>query len=461
MKNIKEKVACGRNRRTKGIMSALLFVIIATFAVSNVAKANDTTITIPLDLCSDAMLETEYCSDWSDWFDMPPHKLTFESLRHSKWPFGPKWYHCDVTVIYTNRQCNTNQYLHQYVIEAIVLDLGYRVWSLQSGGWVYPCREALEILKGDEKDVSLAFNQLYDEIYKALVLDLYDMVFHAWGPNYARCNDLDPTNPSVKPLTVVSTKSSCQGTCFTYQPDRSFPIPINDRIWHLQDFAPTMSYLAEKYNGGATEGLIVEPIDSAGIADLNDYIQTEINPFIVEDWRKIPIFSGDGFTIIATPIPCAPDFCCLNRLDICQGDDRKAHIHQTITGDIPEACMLNLPTNVNCPPSPLPPQKVECAANCGIGSYDYDVDDLTTYVEDNTSPKINIYPNPTNKLVKFDVPTDQILNNLELFDVNGNLLSKFNTNSTTLDLSGYNSGKYYICFTLNNTKHYRSITLSK
>jgi hypothetical protein len=81
--------------------------------------------------------------------------------------------------------------------------------------------------------------------------------------------------------------------------------------------------------------------------------------------------------------------------------------------------------------------------------------------EDNISPKINIYPNPTSKLINFDVPIDQVLNNLELFAINGNLLCKFNTDVTTLDLSAYNTGEYYLCFTLNNTNYYRSIILSK
>jgi hypothetical protein len=435
------------------------------FFASSDAKANDT-IQLSVPPCA---YNVDGCTGWTNWayFTRP---MQYQSNAY--WP--NKFFNCNTLVTYRIRQCISNPNMHQIDIVSIELDLSYRVWYLFAGGWVYPCREALDILKGSAAEVSGLFNSLYNAIYEDIVEADYTMRFkiaeeldEIYAGDLAHfkhnpCKQPDPGNPwNVDLLTVVSVNASCQANCVTWSNNDS-PVWYRDSVGGPVigpiEVGMPLQFLADKYSGGSLDNLIVEPLDSAGLSDLNDYIQTEINPYILEEEHQVPILFGLPRMKI-TKLPCTEDFCCVYTMNVCQDEDGNAFLYnKMITGMVPDECVNNTTIPIAfCPPSYLPPIPYPCNSNCTptiFQSPDVSIDEENTTI-------INIYPNPTSKLINFDVPIDQVLNNLELFDINGNLLCKFNTDITTLDLSAYNTGEYYLCFTLNNTKYYRSIILSK
>ena len=188
----------------------------------------------------------------------------------------------------------------------INLDLGYKIWHLQSGGWVYPCREVLDILKGSKTEVSGFFNALYNRVYEDLLEVLFEEYFAAaealdeqlGGPyahyKHSPCDDTDPNNPWNKyAITVVTVNSSCQGACVTWGYNKElvvFKDPISLEFSNPLSTNISPEFLASTY--GYDEGYSLQPLDTTDLADLNNYIQTEINPYIVEPEYKIGILSG-------------------------------------------------------------------------------------------------------------------------------------------------------------------------
>ncbi len=76
---------------------------------------------------------------------------------------------------------------------------------------------------------------------------------------------------------------------------------------------------------------------------------------------------------------------------------------------------------------------------------------------------INLLPNPVSENLNVIIPIEfeNNLSNIELFDVNGNLLNTYNVNTRNYNIAHLLNGNYYLCFTINNCKYYRSFIVSK
>ena len=60
------------------------------------------------------------------------------------------------------------------------------------------------------------------------------------------------------------------------------------------------------------------------------------------------------------------------------------------------------------------------------------------------SNKIKLFPNPTNKLITINYPKKEIIHQIEVFNPLGKKVSTIKTNKSTLDLSSFSSGTYFI-----------------
>ena len=90
-----------------------------------------------------------------------------------------------------------------------------------------------------------------------------------------------------------------------------------------------------------------------------------------------------------------------------------------------------------------------------------DEDDENESILENNNIDIAVYPNPAIENINITIPSEYAANvsSIQLFDVNGSLLDNINTyNYNAANLA---NGTYYICFTINNCKYYRSFIINK
>jgi len=83
-------------------------------------------------------------------------------------------------------------------------------------------------------------------------------------------------------------------------------------------------------------------------------------------------------------------------------------------------------------------------------------EDYTGIEEKPTKLAITIFPNPASSYLMFSNFEELEISSIEIFDIAGNLISAHNPISTRVDISRLASGNYFICFTVNNQKVYRS-----
>ena len=455
----------------KTLIGFTAMAVFFTIFFTNNAKAKIDTIPLSVPPCTNIVPD---CSDWEDW-QYHTREMKYDSHKHSNWPFGPKWFKCNTVIAYRVRQCKTNRYMHQYDVININLDLGYKIWHLQSGGWVYPCREALDILKGSKTEVSGFFNALYNRVYEDLLEVLFEEYFAAaealdeqlGGPyahyKHSPCDDTDPNNPWNKyAITVVTVNSSCQGACVTWGDNKEFVVfkdPISLEFSNPLSTNISPEFLASTY--GYDEGYSLQPLDTTDLADLNNYIQTEINPYIVEPEYKIGILSGSPKMTI-TKRPCSPDFCCVYKMNICQEENGDARLfNKVIEGDVPQACIDGDLTPLDlCPPSVIPPLPYPCVSNCVPAA---PLQQTITETEGSIN-KIQISPNPTTNETKltFTASSEGQLN-ITLVNVDGQeLLELHNAHieagefTKNISLLKFPAGIYYL-----RIKHNDNIIVEK
>ena len=325
----------------KKIYKYIVFlIIICFFGVMNHTKAQ------PLPAECEDYIDSVYCSNWgewhgaSTWFDIP-------SAPHNQWPSQSRTFDCPIKVLYKWRQCLTNPYIHQCQILSYVVDLSYKVWIFNEG-WIYPCKEAIDLLEGNSNDVTLRNNELLENIFKKLLVSQFDFFRSNLPPDfpYALCNSTDTSNPNVPPVQFIARKGACQGICRVQRPANIITIDgFQFEIGH-----PPAEIFAEWYGVPLTGDLAVQVVDlnSSELDTLNSYIQTEINNGILEQEYKLkPIVVPLDATIIITPIDCTPDYCCIYEITLCVDDDGNTQVTEQRTGNIPSC--LGYPPLSSCP----------------------------------------------------------------------------------------------------------------
>jgi len=102
---------------------------------------------------------------------------------------------------------------------------------------------------------------------------------------------------------------------------------------------------------------------------------------------------------------------------------------------------------------------IEVLYCCFAPYFDVSETECENYVSIEESPaalSINIFPNPVSDYLLISNSDDLQITNIEIFDISGNLISVFSSDSVVLDVSGLPSGSYFVCFTVSNRKVYRS-----
>ena len=211
------------------------------------------------------------------------------------------------------------------------------------GGWIYPCREALDLLKGSSDDVSLRNNEILDNIFKNLVVELFDQVRSGIPPGipYALCD-----NPATDPVQFISKRGACQGVCRVQRP----PLYITLDSIPFGISTPPIGVIQNIYNASSvsSDSIQIAELDSLDLIDLNNYIQTEINSGILEDDYKLqPITMAKDAIIIITPIDCTPEYCCIYKITLCVDNNGNTQVYEERTGDIPEC--TGYPSTSSCP----------------------------------------------------------------------------------------------------------------
>jgi len=86
-----------------------------------------------------------------------------------------------------------------------------------------------------------------------------------------------------------------------------------------------------------------------------------------------------------------------------------------------------------------------------------DCEDYISVQEISETAAITIFPNPASSYLMFSNFAELSITSIEIFDVAGNLISVFASDSTVLDISNLLSGSYFVCFTVGNKKVYRAV----
>ncbi|MBQ6269429.1 MAG: hypothetical protein IJK61_04810 [Bacteroidetes bacterium] len=312
-----------------------LFLLLTILLVIPSIKAQPLT-----SICEQYIIDS-VCSSWGQWYsgsvwiDMP-------SAPHNQWPFPIRTFNCPIQVIFKWRQCQNDPNLHQYQILSYVLNLSYKIW-IWPRGWIYPCREALDILKGSSDDVSLRNNEVLDNIFKNLVVQLFDQFRSDLPPGsqYALCD-----NPNSNPVQFISKRGACQGSCRVQRP--ALYITLDSIPFGIS--TPPLGVLQDIYNipSNTLDSVQIAELDSLDLVDLNSYIQTEINSGIIEDDYKLqPITMAKDAIIIITPIDCTPEYCCIYKITLCVDNSGNTLVNEERTGDIPEC--IGYPDDSSCP----------------------------------------------------------------------------------------------------------------
>ncbi len=97
---------------------------------------------------------------------------------------------------------------------------------------------------------------------------------------------------------------------------------------------------------------------------------------------------------------------------------------------------------------------VECTPPLHHSGTDIDTTHNTTSVNETGLSEISVYPNPTARLLYIDLPPGSNIDAIRLFDIAGKLMMNrsINTASSTLDMSSYSDGIYFVHMT-NSSGH--------
>ncbi len=296
--------------------------------------------------CDQAILEQECKDGFSEW------------QNASHWMFLPNssWF-CFCKVYYRWRECNTfPPHTVQVQIMHIQVDLSYKIKV--NGEWRYPCREAIKkINNGSLNDISIKNTELTNNLFKMLTIYMFDIFKKPIVPNeppYALCDPegQDPNNPNLPPVKFIAYDASCMGSCRVQRP------PI---VWEL----PTVKELNEFRGVGPEDDRYITEVarlNEEELADLNNYFETEINPYIVDQearFEPIVIWPDAQFTL--TNIKCTDDFCCLYVLTLCVDKDGNTVVNEKVEGNIPEC--IGYPDHTKCPKG-FNKRLFPCVHNC-------------------------------------------------------------------------------------------------
>ncbi len=93
----------------------------------------------------------------------------------------------------------------------------------------------------------------------------------------------------------------------------------------------------------------------------------------------------------------------------------------------------------------------------GYGNPDNYISDENTAIQSTESLALQVYPNPTKGKITFPFDTSQIIGDIKLYQLNGNLLETLSpalSNCSTIDLSHYPDGYYLGFFEIANGNKY-------
>jgi len=446
-------------KRTLRVFTICALLSALAFSTNNVELKADDTIPMSVEPCVDATLNG-LCNSWTPWEDEILH-TDFDSKWYTIWHLGPRTFKCPVKINYRWRACLTDPYLRQYDIVGFTLDLSYKIWVIWHG-WIYPCREGLEIFKGSEAAVSQNLTSLYDSLLLTILKNHYNYFFKYLDQIEPNDTTYIPCNSNTPSSVVISSKATCQAKCVVSNmkfTGYSYP---EEYIDFLRDFySEPIASGEEGENENPIEPIIVEALLPHEVDELNDYIQTEINPFIYENDFKLPVFAA-GPDITIKYIPCADngisDFCCIDKYTICRDykNNRTLKItHSIETGTIPSGCLEGYTPPVTvCPIGELPSVIYRCTETC-TGSSGPQTDPIIVTeepIEITDITGVDIAPNPTNNgtILTFTVLTPGNLV-VKLFNETGeelmelhNAYTKRGEFSKNFTMSKFSKGVYFM-----------------
>lgn len=295
----------------------------------------------PLTSICEQYIDSVYCDNWGDW-NSGAVWLDIPSAPHNQWPMPIRTFNCPIQVIFKWRECLTNPNIHQYQILSYAINFSYKIW-IWPDGWIYPCREALDLLKGSSDDVSLRNNELLDNIFKNLVVALFNQFRSNLPPEvpYALCDE-----PDSIPVQFITKSGACRGACRVQRP----ALYVNLDSLDFEISIPPLGVLQNMYNipSASMNSIQIAELDSLDLIDLNSYIQTEINSGILEDDYKLqPITMAKDAIIIITPIDCTPEYCCVYEITLCVDNNGNTQVSESRIGNIPDC--IGKPSITSCP----------------------------------------------------------------------------------------------------------------
>jgi len=95
------------------------------------------------------------------------------------------------------------------------------------------------------------------------------------------------------------------------------------------------------------------------------------------------------------------------------------------------------------------------------------VDELTCtdiyvgIVEKEKAFPISIFPTPATNTVTINNPEELLINSITVYDILGNKVAEFSSDTVEINISNFPAGNYFICFTVGNKKIYRSLVVNK
>ena len=84
-------------------------------------------------------------------------------------------------------------------------------------------------------------------------------------------------------------------------------------------------------------------------------------------------------------------------------------------------------------------------------------EDYVGIVEVEIEFPISIFPTPATNTITVNNPENILFNSITIYDILGNKIADFDTNTVEINISNFVSGNYFICFTVGNKKIYRSL----
>ena len=320
----------------KNNLQCIIFIIIISSLLINFPIKAQTLIST-----CDEYIDIGLCDNWSAWYASSAW-INMPTAPHNQWPFSPRTLNCPIQVFYKWRECYNNPYIKQIQILSYALNFSYKIWTWRDG-WVYPCREALDLLKDSSGNVSLRNNEILDSIVKILVVDSFDQFRSGLPPElpYALCD-----NPSTNPVEYIAKRGACRGACRVQRP--SIPFHLDSIPFEVS--TPPVGMLADMYGISSTslDSIQVAELDSVDLIDLNSYIQTEINSGILEnDYKLEPIVIAKDAVIVLTPVDCTSDACCIYKLTLCVDNNGNTQVSEENIGSTPSCS--GFPPDTLCP----------------------------------------------------------------------------------------------------------------